>query len=674
MFRPAPWVLSCAAVAIAACGSSAKPKTTCSGICTAAHWTRLDPLAGLPGGPGWVDGSLTAAHFSDPWNLVGDGQGHLYVEDGETIRVVDVKAGTVSTLAGVYGKVGTADGVGAAAMFNTPSGIVLTSGQLYLTDTENHTIRKVDLASATVTTVAGAARQPGAVDAAGADARFQEPEGLGLDAAGNLIIADTDNNTIRKMSLATGVVTTLAGTAGAAGSADGVGAAALFDKPKALTLDAAGNAFVVDALNQSIRKIDLSSGAVSTLAAFDSLPQGVCVDGTDVLVSLASHVVVRVAPDGTVSPVGGSKGVAGFVDGAGADARFDYPAGMWNDGNGTVYLADEKNAVIRTIALAGPSVETFAGARSVGSSDGVASLARFSGPLGLAADDAVAYVADTGNATLRKIVLATGAVTTLAGSVGRTGDSDGVGPAALFSLPEGIALDAAAQQLYVVDAQNRDVRQVDVATGAVTALAVSVAAGDSFGGFQTASGAALEGGKLYVTDYGNQVVVAIDLKTHVLSTLAGTPLTPGGDDGVGAKASFYGPLGIAGDGRGHLFVADNLNHTLRAIDVATGAVSTLAGQMQIQGSDDGTGSNARFRFPTGVAADGLGNVFVSDSNNTIRHVVASTGAVTTVVGNLQGAGVMLGPLPAQLTQPSAIALTATGDLLIVSENAVLVAR
>src|SRR5882672_4651166 len=249
---------------VAACGDSAKPGSTCTRACPPPGWTTLDLLAGVPGGPGWVDGTLVAAHFSDPWTLASDGQGHLYVADAETIRVIDLAAGSVATLAGVFNQVGGTDGVGAAATFNTPSGLAYANGQLYVADTENDVIRKIDVATATVTTVAGAFQQPGAVDGSGVAASFAELEGLALDGNGNLYVADTDNDEIRVLSLNDGAVTTVAGAARTIGATDGVGADALFNKPRALAIDAAGNLYVADSLNLSVRRVQVATRTVST--------------------------------------------------------------------------------------------------------------------------------------------------------------------------------------------------------------------------------------------------------------------------------------------------------------------------------------------------------------------------------------------------------------------------
>jgi sugar lactone lactonase YvrE len=672
----------------AGCGNSAQPTAArCTGACTTATTlTTLDLLAGQPGGPGWVDGALVAAHLADPWAIASDGSGHLYVIDGNTVRAIDIAAGQMTTLAGAFGQVGGADGTGPRASFNQPSGLVWTGSSLVISDTENNDIRRIDVATAAVQIIAGASGQTGTADAVGLDARFNEPEGLALDTSGNLFIADTNNDTIRVLALDGSAVTTVAGLPSAGGTADGVGPAAEFNTPRALAFDSAGTLYVADSINQSIRKLDPATNAVSTLTTFGTppqgpVPQGVALDGSDVLVSLAGggalveSRIVRVTPDGAVTTVAGSDSAQGFVDAVGTDARFNGPAGLFNDGAGTLYVADEHNAVIRAVDLATTAVRTYAGARSSGSADGTGGQARFLGPEGLAASDRTVYVADTGNDTIRAIDLATGEVTTIAGAVGQPGSTDGAPGDARFDHPQGLALDDGAQALYVADTQNRRIRRVDLAAGTVTTLVYTPAPGDTFGGFDAPSGLALDAGRLFVTDYTDDAVVAVDLQKGEVSTLAGHFGSPGRADGIGAAAAFYGPLGIAADGGGHLYVADDLNETIRAIDIATATVSTLAGQPVIGGSSDGAGAAAHFHYPFDIATDGKGSLFVSDSfNNTVRRIDVATGTVTTVIGTVSPSGVRLGALPAQLSQPSALALTSAGGLLLVSENAVLLAH
>ncbi len=644
----------------------------------APHLTRLDVLAGQPGGAGYVDGMLAAAHFQEPWEIVGDGQNTLYVADANVIRAIDRESGKVTTLAGRYGHPGSDDGVGTAATFSLPSGLAFASGQLYLSDTENLTIRKIDLASGEVTTLAGTVGVRGVTDGPAASALFGEPEGIALDPSGHLYIADTDNNLIRVLDLGTGLVSTVAG-GGTDVSAltDGIGTAASFSKPKAMRMDGAGNLYVADALNTALRKVVPSTGAVTTLATFSSVPYGLAVDGSDVLVSLegtgGDNRIVRVHADGTVAPVAGSATALGFVDGTGSAARFNAPAGLYDDGAGELYVADSGNFVLRRVTLADASVVTYAGAASAGSADGTGGEARFASPQGLAVDDTTAYVADTGNDTIRAIDLATGKVTTLAGAAGEKGHVDGPLRSARFDSPAGIAVDAGARVLYVGDMLNRAIRKVDLSAGVVSTL--SYAAGPGFAGLDGPSGLALAGGQLYVADSVDDDVLGVDLQEGQVALIAGQFGTFGTGDGVGANATFYVPSGVAADGLGNLYVADNQASTVRKIAIASATVSTLAGSPNVPGVSDGAGSMAHFAQPYGLTVNQLGDLFVADTNNdAVRHVDTSSHEVTTVIGSPGLPGVKLGPLPAQITLPSAVALTSAGTLLVVSESTVLIAH
>jgi hypothetical protein len=325
---------------------------------------------------------------------------------------------TVSTLAGQAGATGSTDGTGTAARFFGPADVAVdAAGNVYVADTDNHTVRKISSTGA-VTTLAGQAGVSGSADGAGAAARFNHPAGVTVDSTGNVYVADTDNHTIRKITPA-GVVTTLAGLAGISGSADGTGTAARFSGPSGIVADAAGNLYVADTLNHTIRKV-ISSGVVS--------------------------------------PIAGSAGTSGGADGIGAAARFHGPQGLAIDGAGNLYVADTNNDTIRKVVLSTGAVSTVAGqAGTSGSTDGAAGSARFFYPSSVAVDRAGnLYVADTENSTIREVTPA-GAVITVAGQPGAGGSADGVGVAARFHFPAGLAVNDAGD-LYVADTSNHTVR------------------------------------------------------------------------------------------------------------------------------------------------------------------------------------------------------------------------
>jgi len=312
----------------------------------------------------------------------------------------------VTTLAG--STLGFTDG--ALAQFNLPYGVAVDAdGNVYVADAGNHRIRKIS-AAGVVTTLAGSTF--GYLDGTGAAARFNFPEGVAVDADGNVYVADAGNHRIRKITAA-GVVTTLAGST--FGYLDGTGAAARFNFPSGVAVDAAGNVYVADAGNDRIRKVT-AAGVVTTLAG----------------------------------------STLGFADCTGAAARFNFPFGVAVDAAGNVYVADAQNNRIRKITAAGV-VTTLAGS-TLGFVDGTGAAARFSSPQGVAVDAAGnVYVADASNDRIRKVTAA-GVVTTLAGST--QGFLDGTGAAAQFATPYTVAVDAAGN-VYVADTDNDRIRQIN---------------------------------------------------------------------------------------------------------------------------------------------------------------------------------------------------------------------
>lgn len=308
--------------------------------------------------------------FNSPYAVAIDAAKNIYVSDtvNHTIRKV-APDGTVSTLAGSAGLFGSADGTGSAARFNFPVGIGLdAAGNVYVADSKNFTIRKITPAGV-VTTFAGAAFQPGSADGTGTAARFLLPYGLAVDAAGDVYVADGGNSLIRKITPA-GVVTTLAGSAGQTGLVNGTGASARFNLPFGLAVTSSGNLIVADSGNNAIR---------------------------------------QVTPAGTVSTLSGTAGLSGAVDGTAAVARFNDPRGVAVNAAGTIFVADYGNSTLREITPGGV-VSTLAGAAGVvGSVDSVGAAARFYDPTGVVADGNTVFVADTSNNLIRRGVLASSA-------------------------------------------------------------------------------------------------------------------------------------------------------------------------------------------------------------------------------------------------------------------------
>ncbi len=319
-----------------------------------------------------------------------------------------------------------------------------------------------------------------------------------------------------------GIVTTFAGN-GTQGSADGNGTSATFFAPEAITTDGK-NLYVADSANDLIRKIVISTGEVTTLA------------GT---------------------------GAAGFLDATGTNAQFNDPTGLTTDGT-NVFVSDTGNHLIRKINISTAEVTTLAGTGSSGSSDGTGTAASFSEPAGITSDGTNLYLADRSNHRIRKIVISTGVVTTLAGS--STGHTDGTGTGAQFSFPEGITTDGT--NLYVADTSNSVIRKIVISTAEVTTLAGSGAQGMT--------------------------------------------------DGNGTSATFNRPIAMTTDGT-NIYVGDSITSIIRKIEIASADVTTLAGSGD-RDFADGTGSNAKFLEPRGITTDGK-SIYVSDmQNHRIRRI------------------------------------------------------
>lgn len=558
-----------------------------------------------------------------------------------------------SRLAGPPQGAGAVDGPSADARFLGPTGVAVdATGNFYVSDGGNNTVRRIT-PGGEVTTFAGSAAESGSQDGHRTVARFKFPGGIAVDAAGNIYLADRGNFTIRKIST-DGQVTTLAGMAGQSGSDDGEGAAARFQDPTGVAISRSGNLFVTDSRDYTVRKVT-PTGSVTTFAGMPGqsvhadgtgnsarfrTPRGIVVDADDniFVADYGSNTIRKITPTAVVTTFVGSPGVEGNADGTSTQARFSGPMGLSVGPSGSLLVVDFLNHTIRKITSAGV-VSTLAGSiGQAGWEDGVGAAARFSAPQGVTMDTAGnAYVGDSGNNAIRKIT-PMAVVTTLAGLGTRFGSSDGAAGDATFRAPRGVAIDRAGN-VYVGDSSNGTVRKISPA-GVVTTIAGMPGESGSADGIGPAARfgyinaiAVHTDGSLYVADGGNCTIRKI-APGGVVTTLAGTTGVAGSIDGTGTAAQFSWPTSLAVDAAGNVYVADGNNHMIRKI-TPEGIVTTHAGSPKAFGYDDGTGAAATFALPTGIASKSDGTLYVA-ALGTIRKITPA-GVVSTIAGSSAGA-------------------------------------
>jgi len=628
-------------------------------------------------------------------------------------------------LAGSLGGPGSADGSGTAARFWRPGAVATDrAGNTYVADTGNDTVRLIT-AAGVVTTLAGRAGFSGSADGQGSAARFNRPGGIAVDAAGNVYVGDTGNNTVRRIS-PNGTVTTLAGAPGVQGRADGAGSAASFNSPASIAVDGAGNLFVVDVWNRKIRQIN-PAGEVSTLPisplgeddlgygpsaglAVDRAGNLYVADTTTLGASSSSapgyvefaSVIRKITPagDDTVMP-----GIAGQNTNAGLLPPATFPAfsAVAADLDGNLW-----------VVAGGFGGDTADGAVLRIAADGTATIVP--GTQGItgtsvAVDAAGALViADSVAHTITRVA-PSGPVSTLAGMAASAGSAEGTGTAASFCQPNGLAVDPTGN-VYVTDFYGTTIRKITPA-GTVTTLAGVAGLYGNSDGTGTAARFALAGalatdakGNIYVADRHGETLRKITPDgvvttngeippTHGVIELAGlavddagniyfgdsynsviTVLTPQGDmltvaGSSGSSGYVDGPASVARFGwesiRGLAIDQDgNLfvaeDKMVRKV-TPQGVVTTLAGTPTNIGHADGTGGAARFTNLTGVAVDPTGDVYVTD-DGAIRRITPE-GVVTTIggIGGVSGSADGIGT-EAQFNEPAGIAVDRRGSVFI----------
>jgi hypothetical protein len=668
------------------------------------------------------DGGLaTSAEFQQPGGLAVDSLGNVYVADQSNNRIRRITpVGTISTVAGNGNTGSTGDGGAAtSAELNAPLGVALdNAGNLYIADLSNSRVRKVN-AQGTISTLAGTGAQGFSGDGGpAASAVLNDPFGLGVDASGNVYIADTYNNRIRKVTETSTVATPAAtpvfspvagtytsaqtvtitdttagatiyyttnGTAPTTGSTKYTGAitvsatetieaiavatgytnSAVATAAYTITPPAATPVFSPVAGTytsaQTVTITDTTAGATIYYTTNGSAPTTgsskytgpITVSATETIEAIAvatgytssavatsAYTISAATAPGTITTVAGN-GTEGYTGNGGAaiSAELDAPAGVSTDASGNFYIADYASNTIRKVTVATGILATVAGSDSQGyaGDGGPATGAKFYGPQ-YGAEDAAGniYIADQVNCRIRKVTVATGILSTVAGNgvCGFSGDGGAATNAALFD-PYGVAVDASGN-LYIADTYNHRIRKVN-ASGTISTIA-----GNGVGGYNGDNMAATSAelhypwgvsvdasGNLYIADWYNERVRKVTA-AGTITTLAGTG-TAGfsGDGGAATSALLNSPEGVWADAAGNVYLADTSNQRIRKVNAA-GVISTVAGDgTKGFSGDSGTATAAALNTPQSVASDASGNLYIADiGNNRIRKVSVGSATAT----------------------------------------------
>jgi len=601
-------------------------------------------------------GAATSAKLYTPTGLAFDTNGNLYIADfrNHVIRKIDSN-GNISTFAGTGTEGLTGDGGAAtSATLNNPYDIVFDSnGNLYIADQDNSRIRKVDT-SGNISTFAGSAKGYAGDGGAATSAELDTPSGVAFDSNGNLYISDWNAHVVRKVDT-NGNISTFAGTDASGYSGDGGAAtSAKLSYPWGIEVDPSGNVYIGDYGNYLIRKVD-TNGNISTFAGTGT--SGYSGDGGAATSATFKNpentlwynnnlyipdlkALRKIDSSGNISTIAGGDGKVYNGDNILAStARINRPRNMWMDKNDNLYFADQTVDRIRKIDANG-IITTVAGTGVGGFSGdgGAATSAQINNPRGVTGDNAGnLYISDQINSRIRKVD-SNGIISTVAGTGtnGYSGDG-GAGTSAQIAFP--YALTMYGGDLYFAEINNNVIRKLDVdGDGTISTVAGTGESGYSGDGglatsalFNGTSGVNFDSqGNMYIADYQDHVIRKVDTN-GIITTVAGTGTSGySGDGGAATSANINGPINVIVDAADNLLIAQwSGNYAIRKVWKGTGIITTIAGNGTAGYTTDKTATDALLTSPQGMALDSKGNLFIGEQGNQIiRKIDASYHTLT----------------------------------------------
>jgi len=632
------------------------------------------------------------ASIGYPGSVVRDTAGDIYIADSYSSYIFKVDTtGTLTVVAGngTHGYSGDG-GPATSAALNAPEGVFVDAGgNIFIADTDNSVIREVTASNGHITTVAGNGVAGYSGDGGPAtSAQLYDPFGVFVDVSGDIFIADTDNAVIRK--IAAGSIQTVAGNATICADPTtpcgdgGAATSAQLDLPEGVFVDSAGNIFIADTDNSRIRVVN--TGAVQITIA------GVVIPAGDIQTVAGTYYQ---AEGGTACQFTGDNGPA-------LSAHLCAPTGVFVDASENIFIADWGNSAIREIAASGVNITTVAGILGTfgySGNGGPATIADLNYPSGITVDSSGdIFIADTDNFVIREVTA--GNIATIIGNnfLAYSGDG-GTAVTAELNYPAGVSVDS-SNNIFIADSVNSVIRKVVAASGDIQTvvgtgtscappptsacgdggLATSAQLNNPYGVALDASGnifiADTEDNRIRVVNTGSAAITywGITIQPGNIATVAGTG-TPGyaGDGAAAASAELSSPFGVFVDSAENIFIADTDNHRIREVAASSGVINTVAGngtqcsQPNAACGDGGTAISAQLAFPIGVFVDLSENIYIADTgDNRIREVTASNGDINTVAGTgIPGySGDGAAATSALLDAPDDVFVDTSGDIFI----------